>query len=333
MKFSSLLTALVATAAAAPLSPAKRSTQKNILLTNDDGWAATNIRATYRELKAAGYNVVLVAPASQRLGFGGQFQIPTSPNLTADGEFGYVKKGDPSWGHEADDDDVWYFDGTPAACVAFGADYVFPKFKGNVLIDLVVSGPNEGTNLSPGYFTLSGTIGAAYNAVYRGLPSIAFSGSNSANAFFKNDTSRSDDASFPPNIYAHKVVDFVNQLFARAGDNGVLPISTGVNVNFPLVGDESTNCTDPQWVFTRLSGAASTGPSIQFNASTGLFDWEDKVSTPLLVCVEGDCSLPSEAFTLYKESCKTSVSVFSVDYDATKQQEQVVKTFLNPLFK
>ena len=52
---------------------------KNILLTNDDGWQATNIRATYYKLKEAGHNVFLVAPVSQRSGFSGKFDIPTSP--------------------------------------------------------------------------------------------------------------------------------------------------------------------------------------------------------------------------------------------------------------
>lgn len=49
---------------------------KNILLTNDDSWVSTNIRATYRELTLAGHNVVLVAPVSQRSGYGGKFDIP-----------------------------------------------------------------------------------------------------------------------------------------------------------------------------------------------------------------------------------------------------------------
>lgn len=50
---------------------------KNILLTNDDSWVSTNIRATYRELTQAGHNVVLVAPVSQRSGFGGKFDVPS----------------------------------------------------------------------------------------------------------------------------------------------------------------------------------------------------------------------------------------------------------------
>ena len=36
---------------------------KNILLTNDDGWATAMIRAQYNALKAAGHSVSLLDPA------------------------------------------------------------------------------------------------------------------------------------------------------------------------------------------------------------------------------------------------------------------------------
>lgn len=62
-----------------------------------------------------------------------------------------------------------YFNGTPAATVAFGLDIVAPMHFGNKTIDLVVTGPNEGSNLGPFLYTLSGTLGAAYAAVYRGV--------------------------------------------------------------------------------------------------------------------------------------------------------------------
>ena len=39
----------------------------------------------------------------------------------------------------------------------------------NTTIDLVVAGPNEGGNTGPWLFTLSGTMGATYTSVYRGV--------------------------------------------------------------------------------------------------------------------------------------------------------------------
>ena len=89
---------------------------KNIILTNDDGFTATNIRSTYKELTNAGHNVLLVAPVSRRRsGWSGKFDVPATKDLLIDGEFGYIQKGQPSWGHEADNMNIWYFNGTPAS--------------------------------------------------------------------------------------------------------------------------------------------------------------------------------------------------------------------------
>lgn len=297
---------------------------KNILLTNDDGFAATNIRAAYRELKKAGHNVLLVAPVSQRSGWAGKFDIPPTKDLTTDGEFDYITKGSPSWGHEANDLNIWYFNGTPASCVAFGLKYVIPEFLNKSSsknssfdkVDLVVSGPNEGTNLSPGYFTISGTIGAAVAATYRGIPAIAFSGSNGNNSFFKD--SLNEDSNEPSNIYAKKVTEFVNGLFEQQGSaDRALPVGTGLNVNFPPVGSQAESCTDPKWVFSRIAGAKSFGPDVKYDEKSGMVEETDSVFNALNVCYNGDCSLPSEASILdNKSSCQASVSPFSVDFGA-----------------
>lgn len=340
MKFSSLVSAFAAVSSvfAAPLE--KRddnelsASNKTILLTNDDGWAATNIRAAYRDLKNAGYNVVMVAPVSQRSGFGGQFNIPPTANLTTDGGFAYPPQGAPSWGHEEDDLNIWYFNGTPASCVAFAVNYVSPTYFDNATIDLVVAGPNEGTNLSPGMYTLSGTIGATYSAVGRGIPGIAFSGSNGNNSFFKDDVARENDVNFTPNIYARKVVEMVQILFnSSANHPNLLPLTTGINVNFPPTGDEDKSCLDPQFVFSRLSGPDSISPDMAFNETSGLFEWKNGHFTGTTQCIFGNCDLPSESWVLAEEKCKTSVSVFSIDYDASYKQAQTVENYLAPLFE
>lgn len=305
-------------------------TNKTILLTNDDGWASTNIRATYRELKSAGYDVLLVAPASQKSGFGGLFDLPTSVNLTEEGEFGYPAKGSPSWGHEEDDINVWYFDGTPASCVSFGMDYLIPKHFHNKSVDLVIAGPNEGTNISPGMFTLSGTIGATYSAVGRGLPAIAFSGRLENNSFYQDDIEKEDDDSFYANVYARKVVEIVNTLFTSQNNYPyLLPYTTGLNVNLPLINED---CMDPEWALTRLSGQQSVSAGISYNETLGLFDWRDVHYDPTTKCIFGDCDLPSESTIYYKELCQISVSVFSIDYDASYQQYRTAEKVLTSLF-
>ncbi|KAI5969916.1 hypothetical protein CANMA_000956 [Candida margitis] len=306
---------------------------KNIILSNDDGWQATNIRATYYKLKEAGHNVFLVAPVSQRSGFGGKFDIPTSATLQTDGEFKYPPAGSPSWGHEEDDDHIWYFNGTPASSIAFGLQYVVPEKFNNITIDLVVAGPNEGTNMSPGMFTLSGTIGATYNSVYRGYPAVAFSGSNSNNSFFK-DSLDLNDTSEPSTIYANKVTEFVEQLFKAQGDNSrALPLGVGLNVNFPKVGYQNESCSDPAWVYTRLTGQYASGADLKFNATSNLFEYAQTSWQALTVCNNGDCSLPSENLIVEHTNCASAVSVFNIDYDSNLGITNQVEGLLNPLFK
>ena len=55
----------------------------------------------------------------------------------------------------------------------FGLDVIVPQVLKNKTVDLVLSGPNEGSNFGPYSYTRSGTIGAAYAAVYRGVSDTA----------------------------------------------------------------------------------------------------------------------------------------------------------------
>lgn len=326
----------MALALAAPVNGSSNSTvsrSKTILLTNDDGFTATNIRATYRELKAAGYNVIMVAPVSQRSGYSGKFDLPTTANLTTDGEFGYVKKGSPSWGHEEDDKNIWYFNGTPGSSVAFALNYVIPTFFNNVSVDLTVAGPNEGTNLGIGMYTISGTIGATYNSVYRGIPGIAFSGSNGNNSFFKDYEAQANDANFSSNIYAKKVVEFVDQLYKGAANNtSLLPEGTGINVNLPLVGSDNSSCTDPNWIHTRFSGPDSTASDLFYNKTSGLVEYQSGHLAALNTFTFGDKTLPGESHILASNNCESSVTVFSIDYDASLAQTNAVGELLQPIF-
>lgn len=274
----------------------------------------------------------LVAPVSQRSGFGGKFDVPTSPTLQTDGEFAYVKAGAPSWDHEPEDDHIWYFNGTPASCVAFWLKYVSPKYFQNVSVDLVVSGPNEGTNMSPGMFTLSGTMGATYNAVYRGIPAVAFSGSNSNNSLYSDDLDLNDPLS-PSTIYAEKTTEFVNQLFKAAGDNRVLPLGVGINVNYPKVGYQSKDeaCISPNWVHTRLTGQYAYGADLAYNETSNSFSYTPSQWEALTVCENGDCSLPSENTVVEHSGCETAYSVFDIDYDADTHLSQLVGGLVAPI--
>lgn len=306
---------------------------KNILLTNDDGWAATEIRAFYRDLKAAGHNVLLVAPVSQRSGWGGKFDFPDSPELKTDGEFAYRVKGDPSFDHEIDDMNVWYFNGTPASCVGFGLDYLIPRYFDNMTIDLVVSGPNQGNNLGSGVYTTSGTVGACYNAVYRGVSAVAFSGAESNNSFFKDSLDEDPLSEF--NINAKLGTQIVQQLFEKQGANpNVLPAGVGLNVNFPKVGYSSKgeSCVDPKFVYTRMNGQDAYGLKLAYNETTGAFSYGLKTSNALGACYSGICDLPSETHLLATGECAVAISAFQIDYDAAAFLQEEVRTLLEPLF-
>lgn len=311
---------------------------KTILLTNDDSWISTNIRATYYKLKEAGHEVILVAPVSQRSGWGGQFYVQANKVLETDGEFGYVKKGAPAWGHEENDDHIWYFNGTPPSCVAFALKYVLPEYfeaqkNTNYTFDLIVSGPNEGTNMGPGFFTISGTMGATYNGVYRDIPSIAFSGSNGNNTFYK-DFLDLNDTNEPSTIYANKVVDLVDTVFQNQGENAkALPLGVGLNVNFPPVGYQDESCQDPEFIQSRLTGQYSSTADMTYNKTSGTFVWAPSTHAALEACNAGDCSLPSEDYVVSHTKCKTSVSVFQVDYDANIRLANQTEQLLQPLVK
>lgn len=124
-----------------------------ILLTNDDGWGANGIVATYDALVAAGHEVTVVAPDENYSG--------VSSAVDFSGELSV----------EQHDEHIYSVSGTPATSVNFGlAEVLLDQAP-----DLVVSGANVGA--STGFDqNFSGTIGAA--VVASGLydiPAIAIS--------------------------------------------------------------------------------------------------------------------------------------------------------------
>ena len=70
----------------------------NIIVNNDDGFGAANIREFYRLLKAAGHDAWIVAPVSNQSGKGGTSVFTNEPKLTAPSEYDIVPAGAPSFG-------------------------------------------------------------------------------------------------------------------------------------------------------------------------------------------------------------------------------------------
>lgn len=125
-----------------------------VLVTNDDGVGADGIDALVKALEDRGdVEVVVVAPLENQSGSGGK---------TTDGEL-VVTDAETISGHPAK-----AVDGFPADSV------VWALGEGGIEPDLVVSGINDGQNVGP-LVDISGTVGAARQAVQLGVPALATS--------------------------------------------------------------------------------------------------------------------------------------------------------------
>ncbi|KAK0654243.1 Acid phosphatase [Lasiodiplodia hormozganensis] len=315
MRFSTLVPVVLAALSSSPSAQAL-----NILLNNDDGWASANIRETYRLLKEAGHNVLMVAPVVDNSGQGGRAVFSSSATLLTDGEFSSVAAGAPALGSDPSDSHIWYYNGTPAACTFVALDYVMPRVWPNVTLpDLLVAGPNVGQNLGSFLYTLSGTMGATYAAVGRGVPAIAISASSvggQRSYEWINETTASGYAD-PATVHAELTVKLVEQLVrqTKKGER-VLPLGYGLNVNFPTITSfTNDSCVDPPFILTRLTGGALSDIAV-YNETTKLFRYGDIVGPGVNICINGDCSLPGETEVVDGRSCRSAVSVFTVDYDA-----------------
>jgi len=118
-----------------------------VLLTNDDGISATGIRALYESLSTLA-DVTVVAPRRDQSAVGRQL----SGRVTVEEhDLGYVVEG------------------TPTDCVIAGVQAL------SLTPDLVVAGCNRGANLGHYVLGRSGTVSAAVEAAFLGLPSMAVS--------------------------------------------------------------------------------------------------------------------------------------------------------------
>jgi len=127
-----------------------------VLLTNDDGIDSPGLRALYDGLSTV-TDVTVVAPKTDQSGVGrarsDMGELRSNDVGIADHEWGYV------------------VDGTPADCAAMGLRGIPEADE----IELVVSGCNRGPNVGSYLMGHSGTIGAAVESAFLGVPGIAVS--------------------------------------------------------------------------------------------------------------------------------------------------------------
>lgn len=131
-----------------------------ILLTNDDGIHAPGIAALHGAIRDIG-EVITIAPSDVQsaTSHGITFHTPllvaeTSPNPHMKG---------------------FAVDGRPADCVKLGLRRIWPDMFGDgQLPDVVISGMNSGANVGINVI-YSGTVGAAVESAFLGVPAIAVS--------------------------------------------------------------------------------------------------------------------------------------------------------------
>ncbi len=124
-----------------------------ILITNDDGIHASGIQKLAAWASKLG-EVTVVAPKYEQSGKSQGINVHTEIE---------VQKLDLLPGI------TWYaVESTPADCVRYALNGLKERY------DLVLSGVNRGLNVGPEFFH-SGTLGAAYEAAYAGIPVLALS--------------------------------------------------------------------------------------------------------------------------------------------------------------
>jgi 5'-nucleotidase len=122
-----------------------------VLVSNDDGVDAPGIRILAEGLRAAGHEVLVVAPDRDRSG--------ASNSLTLDMPLRVVQRAA----------DTWCVHGTPTDCVHVAITGMLELEP-----DIVVSGINNTANLGDDVI-YSGTVAAAMEGRFLGLPAVAMS--------------------------------------------------------------------------------------------------------------------------------------------------------------
>ncbi len=174
-----------------------------VVLVNDDGVHAPGIKILKETLNSF-CRVIIVAPLQER--------STTGHTLTLDHTIRM----------EEIEDDVYGCSGFPADCALMAIGHLFKnkasKYFGEK-IDLLVSGINRGANLGQDVF-YSGTVAAAREATFHGIPSIAVSSCMD----FKNPDKNEK--------YYYTASNFIKTLVLSNISQSIAPM-TLLNINVP----------------------------------------------------------------------------------------------------
>lgn len=232
-------------------------TDLEILLTNDDGIDSPGFRALHEALSAVA-NVTAVAPARDQSAVG---RAMSSEVVVEEHELGFAIAG------------------TPVDCIVAGLEALCPG------PDLVVSGCNTGANLGAYVLGRSGTVSAAVEAAFCGVPAIAVS-------LYVPE----DEWPRTPEIEEYgEACRATRYLVERAPTRGVFEHADYLNVNAPLPADASAPMaiTRPSTVYEM--GATQNGDSITLHdlswEAMGEGDIDDPEGTDRRAVVDGAISV------------------------------------------
>ncbi|MET0050188.1 MAG: 5'/3'-nucleotidase SurE [Candidatus Thiodiazotropha sp.] len=256
----------------------------NIVVTNDDSYDTHNVQQLKIALEDAGHQVPVSVPCAHQSGKGGSLgSILTSVpvhKLAADidGVLSIDDTAESPAGYCVGDTEADkavktfqdYKDGTPLQASAHGIYMANQMWGSNP--DLLISGPNEGQNVGFAVF-ISGTLGAAHNAIIQGVPAIAVSAGSTPGS--------EADVVLHAQMVADITRDIVDQLEKKTRHGKpLLPPLTGLNVNTPnyeMLADAEYKLTNVNWYFgssiewSNLGTAGGYGSYYGYTEAMGLY--------------------------------------------------------------
>ncbi|KAK5119488.1 hypothetical protein LTR85_007588 [Meristemomyces frigidus] len=270
----------------------------NVVVSNDDGWAEINIREFYNSLTNVGFSAIISAPAENKSGTGSFDVTPTTVGSSGC-EFSSCSAGSPPYGNNASMPRFNYVNSYPVTSMRYGIQNLSETYFGGPP-DIAVAGPNVGANL--GLTTqVSGTVGAATEAVKEGIPGIAFSGSTGSQTAWNA----------APETYEEVYADLSTTITQALVNSGkpYLPSGIWLNVNYSAVNATTCSSTsDFNFVLSRIYAAIP-------------------ILTPadMTTCNNGG-RLPTETAVVGSTGCYASISVgvASTKLDANATAQQVV---------
>jgi len=169
-----------------------------ILLTNDDGILAEGLIALYEELKGD-FELSIVAPETEMSAVGHAITLSNPLRVKR------FKRNGTFFGYGVS--------GTPADCVKIGVQEILQQRP-----DMILSGINLGSNVGINLL-YSGTVSAATEGAFLGIPSVAIS----------LNTKNNPDFGFPAR-FSRRMIQFVKENDLKEG--------TALNVNIPAIPED-----------------------------------------------------------------------------------------------